>query len=95
MNSVRYSTPRSPHACNVERTASTPRECPATRGLPCATAQRPLPSMMMATWRGMRRAGIGVVEEVDLRTAGKRQDDRQTVITSFSFSAPSRSISAT
>ena len=36
----------------VRRNASTPRRCPSTRGRPRAAAQRPLPSMMMATWRG-------------------------------------------
>ena len=55
--SVRYSTPRSPHACSDARTASTPRVCPNTRGLPRAFAQRPLPSMMIATCRGTGGAG--------------------------------------
>eukprot|EP01034_Spumella_vulgaris_P042564 gene42564-52785_t len=34
------------------RTASTPLTWPATRGRKRLVAQRPLPSMMMATWRG-------------------------------------------
>ena len=36
----------------VRLTASTPARCPIVRGNPRAFAQRPLPSMMMATWRG-------------------------------------------
>src|SRR5687767_14432371 len=62
-NSVRYSTPRSPHARTVARTDSAPRLCPATRGRKRCFAQRPLPSMMMAMCRGTRRAsGIWTVE---------------------------------
>ena len=49
---VRYCTPISIAARTVRRTASTPMRCPAERGSPRACAQRPLPSMMMATWRG-------------------------------------------
>src|SRR5690348_9571133 len=44
--------PSSPAARTVRRSASTPRRCPSTRGSPRCAAQRPLPSMMMATWRG-------------------------------------------
>src|SRR5579863_5895368 len=37
-------------ACStVRRTAATPARCPAARDSPCLVAQRPLPSMMMAT----------------------------------------------
>src|SRR5829696_9291385 len=36
----------------VRRTASTPRRWPSTRGRPRRAAQRPLPSMMIATWAG-------------------------------------------
>ena len=47
----------------VERTASTPRRWPATRGRRRCLAQRPLPSMMIATCRGAGRgAGISRVE---------------------------------
>src|SRR5439155_26388104 len=45
-------TPISPAARRVRRSASTPRRCPSPRGSPRAAAQRPLPSMMMATCRG-------------------------------------------
>src|SRR5579871_5755895 len=51
-NSVRYSMPRSTQARTVARTVSTPRLWPATRGRWRRLAQRPLPSMMIATWRG-------------------------------------------
>src|SRR3974390_1249934 len=44
--------PMSVAARTVRRTASTPRRWPSTRGSPRAAAQRPLPSMMMATCRG-------------------------------------------
>src|SRR5258708_40234970 len=44
--------PKSAAATIVRRTASAPLRCPATRGRPRALAQRPLPSMMIATWVG-------------------------------------------
>ncbi len=46
---VTISMPISAAARTVRRTASTPRRWPSTRGRPRAAAQRPLPSMMMAT----------------------------------------------
>src|SRR5947209_7336668 len=46
--------PSSPAARTVLRSASTPRRWPSVRGRPRAAAQRPLPSMMMATCRGAR-----------------------------------------
>ncbi len=46
---VRYLMPSSPAARTVRRNASTPRRWPSPRGRPRAAAQRPLPSMMMAT----------------------------------------------
>src|SRR5215831_10666905 len=49
---VRISMPNSPAARTVRRNASTPRRWPSPRGKPRSAAQRPLPSMMMATWRG-------------------------------------------
>jgi hypothetical protein len=45
------------------RTVSTPRLCPAIRGMKRFFAQRPLPSMMMAICRGiMPVSGISRVE---------------------------------
>src|SRR5947207_651376 len=41
--------PRAGAASTTRRTASAPARCPADRGSPWACAQRPLPSMMMAT----------------------------------------------
>src|SRR5215207_8289107 len=40
----------------ARRTASTPRRWPSTRGSPRRAAQRPLPSIMIATWRGAGRS---------------------------------------
>ena len=37
-----------------EHTAAPPPRWPATRGCPRCAAQRPLPSMMIPTWRGRR-----------------------------------------
>ena len=48
-NSVRNSMPRRAQASTVARTASTPLAWPATRGRCREVAQRPLPSMMIAT----------------------------------------------
>ena len=47
--SVRVPTPRPGAASTTLRTARAPRRWPAARGRPRAVAQRPLPSMMMAT----------------------------------------------
>src|SRR5258708_16163990 len=54
--------PNSAAAATERRTASAPRRCPAMRGRPCDFAQRPLPSMMMATCAG----GGGKGEEAPL-----------------------------
>src|SRR5205085_11771233 len=42
--------PWSGAASTARRTASAPARWPATRGRPRRAAQRPLPSMMIATW---------------------------------------------
>src|SRR5262249_53291937 len=52
------SMPRSPAARTVRRKASTPRRWPSTRGSPRWAAQRPLPSMMMATCRGAPKPSL-------------------------------------
>ncbi len=57
---VRNEMPISPAARTVLRNASTPRRCPSPRGNPRADAQRPLPSMMMATCRGVANADNGI-----------------------------------
>src|SRR5712691_7830310 len=58
---VRTPMPSSPAARTVLRSASTPRRWPSLRGRPRAAAQRPLPSMMMATCRGAPNAAVGAV----------------------------------
>ena len=52
----------------VSRTASIPARCPATRGSLRPRAQRPLPSMMMATWRGtsMPSRALDAVSGLDI-----------------------------
>src|SRR5258706_5363513 len=62
--SVRYSTPPRMHAFTISRTASTPRRWPPTRGRKRFFAQRPLPSMMIATWRGTASAAGTVCVEL-------------------------------
>src|SRR5713101_5794022 len=51
-NSVSTSTPASIAPSTTSRTAVIPARCPSGRGRCRSRAQRPLPSMMMATWRG-------------------------------------------
>src|SRR4051794_5550992 len=48
--------PRSAAARTARLSASTPRRCPSKRGSIRLAAQRPLPSMMMATCRGVRES---------------------------------------
>ena len=50
--SVSASMPSSRAARVTSRTESAPLRCPSIRGRPRRFAQRPLPSMMMAIWRG-------------------------------------------
>src|SRR5216110_916240 len=49
--SVSAATPSPGAASTVRRTASAPARWPATRGRPRRVAQRPLPSITIATWR--------------------------------------------
>ena len=88
---VRMPMPRSPAARTVRRSASTPRRCPSPRGRPRAAAQRPLPSMMMATCRGTAKSPIW-----SSRAAARSSTSRQphTVRISFSFVASILSTSA-
>src|SRR5262249_51955446 len=63
-NSVRYLMPRRRLVSTTARTESLPRWWPSMRLRPRCNAQRPLPSMMMATWRGRRsrsRPGVPVL----------------------------------
>src|SRR5881227_261307 len=49
---VRYSTFNSPQPSTHSRTACAPASWPLMRGSPRDLAHRPLPSMMIAMWRG-------------------------------------------
>src|SRR3984893_9084368 len=69
---VRNPMPRSPAARTVRRSASTPRRCPSPRGSPRAAAQRPLPSMMMATWRGTAMSPISPARSGSFLVIGPR-----------------------
>src|SRR5262249_39544284 len=74
---VRMPMPRSPAARTVRRNASTPRRCPSARGKPRAAAQRPLPSMMMATWRGTAKSPICTLvsaSALDIQHPSHRED---------------------
>src|SRR5919197_2171196 len=74
---VRKPIPRSPAARTVRRSASTPRRCPSPRGSPRAAAQRPLPSMMMATCRGTAKSPIGTLvsaSALDIQWPSDRED---------------------
>src|SRR5579875_898979 len=73
-NIVRYLMPRSPAARTVRRKASTPRRCPSPRGNPRAAAQRPLPSMMMATWRGGAHAATRESSASGMGLTSDRED---------------------
>src|SRR5262245_42127109 len=57
--SVSTETPSDGAASTTRRTTSTPARWPALRGRPRSSAQRPLPSMMIATWRS--GTGVGKV----------------------------------
>src|SRR5262245_45669888 len=50
--SVSAPTPHRTDSSMVARTALVPARCPAARGSERCSAQRPLPSMITATWRG-------------------------------------------
>ena len=63
---VTMAMPMSPAARMVRRKASTPRRWPSARGSPRAAAQRPLPSMMMATWRGTVECGVASLRDLGL-----------------------------
>src|SRR4030095_14306593 len=56
--SVRAFMPRRPHSITMSRTVRAPARCPAIRGMRRSSAQRPLPSMMMAMCCGRRSGGI-------------------------------------
>src|SRR5208282_534478 len=49
--------PSRAHSSVMRRTTPAPRRWPSIRGNPWRRAQRPLPSMMIAMWRGIFSAG--------------------------------------
>src|ERR1700681_1159186 len=57
---VRYRMPSSLAARTTRRKAATPRRWPSARGRPRAAAQRPFPSMMIATCNGTVRSDPSV-----------------------------------
>jgi hypothetical protein len=68
--------PQSLQSRRVAFSASTPARCPMTRGNPLDSAQRPLPSMITATWAGKRSrsssGGQSWIDVVSLLVAGGR-----------------------
>src|SRR5690349_1840251 len=60
-NRVSTSTLASAQTSMTARTASTPALCPATPGIKRFFAQRLLPSMMIATWRGTADGAVCLV----------------------------------
>src|SRR5688572_19659073 len=67
--------PRSAQFSTVLTSESTPALWPKKRGMKRLRAQRPLPSMTMATWRGM--AVLGSTLTVAMRGAGPGPSDGQ------------------
>src|SRR5215475_5489385 len=63
--------PMSVAARTTSRTAATPATCPACRGRWRLRAHRPLPSMMMATWRGGLCMSCGAAAMVNDFPAGR------------------------
>lgn len=61
---VKYLTPNPDGFLRNLFHGSTPSWCPAVRGNPLAFAQRPLPSIIMATWRGTRAASISLLKDI-------------------------------
>src|SRR5512139_5817 len=81
--SVSTATPCCSQARSSLRMTSTPARCPATAGRPRAFAQRPLPSMMTATWRGMRDGdsvtGLGAARTGGVSLVPRRSDFHQVL----------------
>ena len=77
------STPRSSDASTVRWSARAPARCPAATGSPRFRAQRPFPSMMMATWRG--RSAIEILLLGISHSIRARSQRTQTCMISCSF----------
>src|ERR1043165_5534443 len=72
-NTVRYSMPRSAQPSTVLTSVSTPALWPKKRGMKRFLAQRPLPSMTMATWRGTATLESTASDRHDLGLFGRDQ----------------------
>src|SRR5262249_21489006 len=70
-------------ASTVRRSARVPSRCPASTGTPWLSAQRPLPSMMMATLRATPRSGCdgaGSVRDTSIDVVRARRPRAGNVI---------------
>jgi hypothetical protein len=70
-NKVKASISLLAQARTIPRTASTPARCPAIRGNCRCSAHRPLPSMIIAIWRGSC-AGISTPSVVTVTSTNKK-----------------------
>ena len=75
--SVSTCRPSRAEVSTTSRTEAMPARCPSTRRLWRSFAQRPLPSMMMATWRGRRSKSMDAHERLLLRARG---NDREEIL---------------
>src|SRR5262245_29847958 len=69
--------PRSGAASTMRRTVSTPAGRPAARGRPRRVAQRPLPSMMMATWKWSLWSGVLCIVKLPGKKILRRRESLQ------------------
>src|SRR4051812_8689374 len=72
--------PSSRLVSTTARTESLPRLCPSLRLRPRRWAQRPLPSMMMATWRGSRSLSMTMLTRFLLYTTARLTSHRHELI---------------
>src|SRR5690606_19934343 len=96
---VRASTPSWAAVCTVLFRALTPARCPAARGRPRSWAQRPLPSMMMATCRGKRAGSMAAARgdsslPVDPRSPAAWPPSLMRTTDSLTARVPPRSLSS-
>ena len=67
--------PRRAEVSTTSRTDSMPARCPSTRGRCRCAAQRPLPSMMIATWAGSRSKSTCRASASSGDPGGQRSED--------------------
>src|SRR6266540_778043 len=82
-------TPRSRVASTTRRTASAPARWPAPRARPRRVAQRPLPSMMIATWREVLCFIKPILKKKSVSTRAGGADQRFHVVEIALQRAPS------